>query len=74
MSPPRIWKIKFPVTLCFKISFGADGYFVSEFPALPGCMSQGKTYDEAILNLAKAIQSVLEVKMKDGGSDVAINS
>jgi predicted RNase H-like HicB family nuclease len=67
MSQPKIWKIKYPVTLPFVISLGADGYFVSEFPALPGCMSQGRTYDEAILNLAKAIQAVLEVKT--GGSN-----
>jgi len=67
MSQPRIWKIKRPVTLPFVVRMGEDGYFVSEFPALPGCMSQGKTYDEAILNLAKAIQAVLECKQ--GGAN-----
>ncbi len=24
------------------------GYYVVEVPALPGCLSQGKTYEEAI--------------------------
>jgi predicted RNase H-like HicB family nuclease len=27
------------------------GYFVAEVPALPGCLSQGKTRDEAIANV-----------------------
>ncbi len=26
------------------------GYYVAEVPALPGCLSQGKTYEEAVVN------------------------
>ena len=37
------------------------GYFVAEVPALPGCLSQGNTYDEAIANIKEAIVSWLEV-------------
>jgi predicted RNase H-like HicB family nuclease len=37
------------------------GYFVAEVPALPGCFSQGKTYDEAIANVKEAIEGWLEV-------------
>ncbi len=37
------------------------GYYVAEVPALPGCLSQGKTYDEAVRNLREAIEGWLEV-------------
>ena len=37
------------------------GYFVAEVPALPGCFSQGKTYEEAIANIKEAIEGWLEV-------------
>lgn len=37
------------------------GYFVAEVPALPGCLSQGKTYEEAIANIKEAIEGWLEV-------------
>ena len=31
------------------------GYFVAEVPALPGCLSQGKSKEEAIRNIQEAI-------------------
>ena len=37
------------------------GYFVADVPALPGCFSQGKTYEEAIANVKEAIEGWLEV-------------
>ena len=37
------------------------GYFVAEVPALPGCLSQGKTYEEALTNIREAIELWLEV-------------
>lgn len=43
------------------------GYFVAEVPALPGCLSQGKTRDEAIGNVKDAIEGwfeVMEAKQK----------
>jgi predicted RNase H-like HicB family nuclease len=36
------------------------GYFVAEVPALPGCLSKGKTRDEAIANVKDAIEGWLE--------------
>ena len=32
-----------------------DGMFVAECPTLPGCVSQGKTRNEAIKNIKDAI-------------------
>ena len=37
------------------------GYYVAEVPALPGCLSQGKTKDEALENIKEAINGWLEV-------------
>ena len=41
-----------------------DGVWVAECPAIPGCVSQGKTREEASRNLKEAMQSCLEVKEK----------
>jgi predicted RNase H-like HicB family nuclease len=37
-----------------------DGFYIAEVPALPGCLSQGQTRDEAILNIKEAIAVYLE--------------
>lgn len=37
------------------------GYYVAEVPSLPGCLSQGKTKDEAIANIKEAVEGWLEV-------------
>ena len=37
-----------------------SGYFAAEVPALPGCLSQGKTRDEAISNIKEAIEGWFE--------------
>jgi predicted RNase H-like HicB family nuclease len=37
-----------------------DGVYVAEVPALPGCISQGKTRDEAVRNIKEAIAVYLE--------------
>ena len=36
------------------------GVYVAEVPALPGCISQGKTRSEAIDNIKEAIAGYLE--------------
>jgi predicted RNase H-like HicB family nuclease len=44
---------------------GEDGYYVAEVPSLPGCISQGKTREEAIENIREAIQLYMEVLKED---------
>ncbi len=39
-----------------------DGVFVAECPVLPGCVSQGKTRDEAVANMRDAIQGYLHLQ------------
>ena len=45
------------------------GYYVAEVPALPGCLSQGKTQEEALANIKEAIESWLEVMDKKNNPD-----
>jgi predicted RNase H-like HicB family nuclease len=37
-----------------------DGVYVAEVPALPGCISQGQTREEAVENVREAIAAYLE--------------
>lgn len=39
-----------------------EGYYVVECPAIPGCVSQGKTETEALENVKDAIVSCLEAR------------
>jgi predicted RNase H-like HicB family nuclease len=38
----------------------ADGGFVVSVPALPGCVSQGDSRQEALLNIREAIELYIE--------------
>ena len=44
---------------------GTDGYIIAECPQIPGCVSQGRTKEEALANIKDAIQVCLMVKMAD---------
>jgi antitoxin HicB len=37
-----------------------DGMFIAECPNLPGCISEGKTRNEALLNIQDAITGYIE--------------
>ena len=39
---------------------GEDGYFVANCPSLKSCWSQGKTREEALVNIREAIALFLE--------------
>lgn len=45
---------------------GEDGFWVAECPSIPGCISQGKTRDEAAENIREAIALCLEVRAELG--------
>lgn len=42
-----------------------DGVWITECPSIPGCISQGRTKDEAITNIHEAIQLCLEVRAEN---------
>ena len=37
-----------------------DGMFIAECPVLPGCISEGKTRKEALVNIQDAIKGYIE--------------
>lgn len=43
-----------------------EGGFWVEVPTLPGCFSQGETFEEAMENIREAIELHLEVLREDG--------
>ena len=54
--------MKFVITL----SQDEDGTFIAECPAIPGCVSQGKTEEQAQASVQKAIKECLEVRAEQG--------
>ncbi len=48
------------------IELDEDGIFVAECPSLPGCISEGKTRDEALANVKDAIEGYLHSLDKHG--------
>ena len=45
---------------------GADGYWIAECPSLTGCISQGRTKQEAIVNIKEAIAGYIASLEEDG--------
>jgi len=50
-----------PMTLKVILEEGVDGYIIAECPQIPGCMSQGRTKEEALANIKDAVQACLKV-------------
>jgi predicted RNase H-like HicB family nuclease len=48
--------MKFRVT----IKTDEDGMFIAECPSLPGCISEGKTRQEALANIKEATEAYIE--------------
>jgi len=43
-----------------------DGWYLAQCEQVPGAVTQGKTAEEAVLNLKEAIQLVLEAERENG--------
>jgi predicted RNase H-like HicB family nuclease len=43
-----------------------DGVFIAECPSIPGCVSQGRTEQEAEANIRDAIRECLAVRAEKG--------
>ena len=54
--------MKFNVT----IDRDEDGIWVVECPAIPGCVTQGQTKEEALENIRDAISLCLQVRAEHG--------
>ena len=54
--------MKFIIT----ITRDEDGMYIAECPSIPGCVSQGRTEEEAQRNVQDAIKECLEVRAEKG--------
>lgn len=54
--------MKFNITL----DRDEDGVWIAECPAIPGCISQGHSKDEALENIRDAIHQCLQVRAELG--------
>ena len=54
--------MKFIIT----INRDEDGMYIAECPSIPGCISQGKTEEEAQENIQDAIKECLQVRAEKG--------
>jgi len=51
------------MTLKVILEEGTDGYIIAECPQIPGCMSQGKTKEEALANIKDPVQACLKERL-----------
>jgi len=55
--------MRYPVVLIPDLE---DGGYVAECPAIPGCVSEGETVEDAMVNIREAIEACLEVLREKG--------
>lgn len=56
--------MQMPLSFEVVIYEGESGWLLVECPALPGCMSQGKTEEECLANISDAIGVWIEVQLE----------
>jgi predicted RNase H-like HicB family nuclease len=59
---------RFPVVL----RSGEDGWIIAECPTIIGCISQGKTREQALANIREAIELCLEAGESPQGEMINI--
>ena len=66
--------------LSYKVVFepAEEGGYTAYVPSLPGCISEGDTYEEALKGIKEAIRGWVDVSMKFGDeippSDVIVDT
>lgn len=54
-----------------KVPESEDSGYWAEVPVLPGCMTQGETYDELMWNIHEAIEGWLSVEAEPPAGDTS---
>jgi len=52
------------VRFLISLKEGKDGFIIAECPSLPGCMTQGKTREEALENIKEAIELSIKTRKR----------
>lgn len=55
-----------------RLERGVDGWWVVTVPALPGCISQGRTKEQALANIREAIKLFIDASGPGIPSEAAI--
>src|SRR5918911_485847 len=66
LSHVIIWHRRLAMKFNITLDRDEDGIWVAECPSIPGCVSQGKTKQEAVENVKDAIALCLEVRAEKG--------
>jgi predicted RNase H-like HicB family nuclease len=54
-----------PLRLTIVYETGDDGWIVASVPEVPGALSQGRTRDEARVNVIDALRGILELRFRE---------
>lgn len=54
------------VTYTVHIEQAEEGGFIAHFPALPGCQTQGETFDEVVAMAKDALAGFIETRRQHG--------
>ena len=66
LAQPGGVRYTLPMKLSVTLDRDEDGVWIAECPAIPGCVSQGKTKPAALKNIEEAIALCLEVRAERG--------
>ena len=58
-------KVKTAMKLKVIIHEAEEGGFWAEVPSIPGCATQGETFDELLSNIYEAVEGCLSVDVQD---------
>ena len=56
-------------TFMVTLTDGDDGYIVASCPSLPGCHTQGRDREEALVNIKEAIEIYVEFLRDESDAD-----
>jgi len=65
-SPPQVKNGVLKMEFTVMIRRAGEGGFWAEVPALPGCYSQGETFEETLENIREAIEGHMEALQQEG--------
>lgn len=61
IAPSGLWTYNQPMKIKVVVHEAEEGGFWAEVPAIPGCATQGETFEELLHNLYEAVEGCLSV-------------